>query len=199
MMSRVGLTGSRAVERWQGPGCTRMAIVSRWRRAWVAAVILAVAPMATASASIPVGLRLVLVSPDAHDQALNRGFLAMLIEYHAFYLAEQAPLTSDFARCTSLTERLESCVRDALKPSPNDQENPPVVIIATSEPDNKFRWQCFGVGMEAYVAAKQDVRLDLMRAMFTHPEEKFKWRREAIDCIMAAASEAEGRVRITRE
>lgn len=169
-----------------------------WKRAWLAVAILAVAPLSTASA-VPVGLRLVLVSPNPHDEALNRGFIAVLVEYYAFYLAGSLSFASNFASCANLSEGLGACVRGAIKPTANDQDNPPVVVIATSEPDGKFRWRCFGVGKEAYAAPKQDVRLDLMRAMFSFPQERLTGRRQAVDCIMAAASEAGGRVRINRE
>lgn len=165
-----------------------------------AGLALATIALVPAAASMPVGIRIILVSPDPHDEALNRGFVAVLEEYHAFVDAGHPVLFADFSRCAALASAArEACVRAELKPNPADRDNPPVVVIATREGGSRYRWQCIGVGERPWAASKQSVRLDLKRALLAKPGLRFAARRTAVDCIMAAASEAEGRVRVERD
>lgn len=165
--------------------------------AFAALALVAAAPLA---ASMPVSLRLTLISADRHDEALNRGFIAVLADYEAFLLAgDPLPFARDaLSRCLKLVEKA-ACTRTAVVSQAIDQDQPPVVVIVTKVAKDRHRWQCFGAGDQPWSPARQDIRLDLKRAMFGTPEVRFQARRRAVDCIMAAASEANGRVRVPQD
>ena len=169
----------------------------RTAHAIAALAILAAAPLA---ASMPVSLRLTLMSVDRHDEALNRGFIAMLEDYEAFLLAgDPLPFARDaLSHCLKLVEKA-ACTRNAIVPQAVDRDQPPVVVIVTAVTNDRHRWQCFGAGDQAWSPARQDITLDLEQAMFGTPEVRFQARRRAVDCIMAAASEAKGRVRVPQD
>jgi hypothetical protein len=162
-----------------------------------ALAVVAAAPLA---ASMPVSLRLTLMSADRHDEALSRGFISVLEHYEGFLLAgEPMPFARDaLSRCLKLVEKA-ACTRTAIVRQAIDQDQPPVVVIVTRVGRDRYRWQCSGAGDQPWSPARQDVTLDLKQAMFGTPEVRVQARRRAVDCIMAAASEAKGRVRVPQD
>ena len=174
--------------------------VRNWRGAGLALAALAVSVAAPLAASIPVSLRLTLLSADRHDEALNRGFLAMLEEYDAFVaVGDPVPFARDvLSRCLGRADSA-ACTRATIVAQPVDRDQPPVVVIVTRAGRDRYRWQCFGTADQPWSPARQDITLDLKQALFGTPEVRFQARRRAVDCIMAAASEANGRVRVARD
>ena len=169
----------------------------------MAAFIFALASIVGAmplAASIPVGLRLTLLSADRNDEALNRGFLAILVDYQAFLLSgHPAPIAREaLSRCTGKDE-VRQCVRAALGGQASHPDHPSVVVLTSRIDPYRYRWQCFGVGAGPWSAARQDITLDLKIGLFGKAGERFEVRRRATACIMAAASEAQGRVSVPRD
>lgn len=161
----------------------------------VSAVLAANLTSAPAHASIPVGVRLIIVSADIHDQALGRGFAKILEEYAAFLIAGSPVYRTAVVRCLENGADQEACVRGVLTPGDNDKDLPPVVVVVRRTGSDQHEWRCIGAGDQAYAPARQTVSLRMAEAMAGDASARFAARKIATDCILAAASEAQGRVR----
>jgi len=158
--------------------------------------VAAVAVLSSAQASIPPSIRLIVVSEDPHDQALSRGFATILQEYGAFLNSGSPAYQPDIRRCLATRSGRESCVRSALKPGNQDKETPPVVVLVSRTATNRHEWRCVGVGDVDFAPARQTVSVRLSAALLGPMSMRFQERKKAIECILAAASEAQGRIRI---
>ncbi len=160
---------------------------------WTA--LAAFAASSGALASIPVQIRLIIVSADPHDQALSRGFATILQEYGAFLNAGSPAYQPDILRCLAERRGREACVRSALKPGEQDREMPPVVVLIDRASANGHEWRCPGAGEDDFAPARQTVSVRMKAALLGSLATRFQERKKAIECILSAASEAQGRVR----
>ena len=154
--------------------------------------------------SIPVSVRLVVVSDDAYGRALNRAYGELLSEGGNFLIAEDVPggpiiYPDKLAACTAKAADMAACARAEIPAHEINRDYPPVAVLATREKGSVYRWRCVGAAGEDYWPERQTVTIDLSKAMFGTPEERAALRGKALDCIFAAGTEAGGRIKISRD
>lgn len=157
------------------------------------------------AASIPVAVRLTIVSESHYEQATARAYARFLSENGNFLIAGNhvagAPriYRSELIKCIDEQDDQAGCARRLLQPHEADREYPPVVVLVSrGDADGTQRWRCVGSADEDYWAERQSTELRLDKAMFGSPEEREAERAKAVECIFAAGTEAGGRVKIER-
>ena len=174
------------------------------RRALASALVAMLAVAVPAQGSIPVAVRLIVVSGDPHSQALNRAYAEYLAAGDNFLIAQptgDAPVIypDKLATCVSQADDVGACARAEVPVHETNKQYPPVALLATQVSASVYQWRCVGPADQDYWAERQTVTIDLSEAMFGTPAQRADWRTVAVNCIFAAGTESEGRIRLQRE